>query len=68
MRQILPVVLGLSFGLFTAGAAFTAVVVIGLVPRFTARFNAAKRVFLFENSLMAGVIAGSVIGVYGDLI
>lgn len=64
LGQLLAGILGLSFGVFTAGAVFTTVIVIGLVPRFAARFHTAKKVFLYEEWVMAGSIAGGIYGVF----
>lgn len=62
--EIASAVIGFSFGLFTAGAVFTTIIVIGLVPRFAARFHTARKIFLYEGWVMAGSVAGGIYGVF----
>ena len=62
--ELLLGILGLGFGLFTAGAVFTTVIVVGLVPRFAGRFHTARKVFLYEEWVIAGSLAGGVYGVF----
>lgn len=57
-------ILGLGFGLFTAGAVFTTVIVVGLVPRFAGRFHTANKVFLYEEWVIAGSLLGGLYGVF----
>ena len=67
VNLVLLVVLGLGFGLFSAGAVFTTVIVIGLVPRFAARFHTARKVLLYEEWVEAGSILGGLYGVFHQL-
>ncbi len=66
-EQFLLALLGLSFGVFTAGGVFTTVIVVALVPRFAARFHTAYKIFLYEEWIVAGAIAGGIFGVYSHL-
>lgn len=66
-EQFLLAVLGLSFGFFTAGGVFTTVIVVALVPRFAARFHTAYKIFMYEEWIAAGAIAGGIFGVYSHL-
>lgn len=66
-EQLLLGILGVSFGVFTAGGVFTTVVVVALVPRFAARFHTAYRIFLYEEWVAAGAILGGICGVYSHL-
>lgn len=67
MEQLFLIVLGLSFGVFTAGGVFTTVIVVALVPRFAARFHTAYKIELYEEWIVAGAIAGGIFGVYSHL-
>ncbi len=67
MEQVLLVVLGLSFGVFTAGGVFTTVIVVALIPRFAARFHTAYKIEFYEEWIVAGAIAGGIFGVYSHL-
>lgn len=67
MEQMFLIVLGLSFGVFTAGGVFTTVIVVALVPRFAARFHTAYKIEFYEEWIVAGAIAGGIFGVYSHL-
>lgn len=67
MEQLFLVVLGLSFGVFTAGGVFTTVIVVALIPRFAARFHTAYKIEFYEEWIVAGSIAGGIFGVYSSL-
>jgi len=67
VEQVLLVVLGLSFGVFTAGGVFTTVIVVALIPRFAARFHTAYKIEFYEEWIVAGAIAGGIFGVYSHL-
>ncbi len=67
MEQLFLVLLGLSFGVFTAGGVFTTVIVVALVPRFAARFHTAYKIEFYEEWIVAGAIAGGIFGVYSHL-
>ncbi len=60
-------IVGIGFGLFTAGAVFTTVIVVGLVPRFAARFHTARKVFQYEEWVIAGSLLGGLYGVFQQL-
>ena len=62
--ELLLGILGLRFGLFTAGAVFTTVIVVGLVPRFAGRFHTARKVYWYEEWVIAGSLAGGGYGVF----
>jgi len=60
-------IMGLAFGFFTAGAVFTTVIIVGLVPRFAARFHTARKVFQYEEWVIAGSLFGGLYGVFHPL-
>lgn len=67
MEQFFLIVLGLSFGVFTAGGVFTTVIVVALIPRFAARFHTAYKIEFYEEWIVAGSIVGGIFGVYSHL-
>ncbi|MCM1102629.1 MAG: stage V sporulation protein AB [Clostridium sp.] len=67
MEQLLLAILGLGFGVFTAGGVFTTVIVVALIPRFAARFHTAYKIELYEEWIVAGAVAGGIFGVYSHL-
>lgn len=69
-EKIILSVLGCSFGLMTAGGVFTVLLAVGLIPRFAGKTHTGKKVFLYENMVVLGTIAGNVMSVfdqYGSL-
>ena len=67
MEQLFLALLGLSFGVFTAGGVFTTVIVVALIPRFAARFHTAYKIEFYEEWIVAGAITGGIFGVYSHL-
>lgn len=57
-------VVGLSFGLLAAAGVFTVLVAVGLVPRFAGKTHSADKVFLYEEMVVAGTIAGSFLSIF----
>ena len=69
LEKIFLVVLGGSFGLMTAGGVFTVLLAVGLIPRFAGKTHTGRCVFLYENMVILGTIAGnamSVLSAYGS--
>lgn len=57
-------VIGLSFGLLAAAGVFTVLVSVGLIPRFAGKTHTNRKVFLFEEMVVAGTITGGIISVF----
>lgn len=66
LRSILMIVIGISSGVVVAGGVFTVLIAVGLIPRFAGKMHIASRVFLLEELVICGTIAGSFLSVYGD--
>lgn len=58
--------LGTSYGLLSAAGVFTVLVAVGLVPRFAGKTHTAKKVFLFEEMVIFGTLAGCVVTVFPE--
>ena len=64
IKYLLTVFAFWGFGLLSSGGVFTVFVTVGLVPRFADKTHTAKKIVLYENSIVAGAIAGCLCSVY----
>ena len=64
LKQIFLAVVGTSFGVFAAGGVFTVLISVGLIPRFAGKLHVSRKVFLFEEAVVCGVIAGTFFSVF----
>ena len=70
LKQIFLAVCGLSFGLLASAGVFTVLISVGLIPRFAGKFHVAKKVFVLEEAVVFGTLAGSFFSVfhkYGEI-
>lgn len=56
--------MGTSFGLFAAGGVFTVLISVGLIPRFAGKMHVSRKVLLFEEAVVFGVMAGTFFSVF----
>lgn len=68
MRNIFLIVWSGSFGLLTSAGVFTVLVAIGLIPRFAGKTHTAGRVFLYEEMVIGGSIAGAIASIFSEYI
>lgn len=64
LRKLLLAVIGTSGGLLVSGGVFTVLISVGLVPRFAGRTHTGKRIFLYEEMIVLGTLAGNLISVF----
>ena len=64
LKQIFLVLVGTSFGMFAAGGVFTVLISVGLIPRFAGKMHVSKKVFLFEEAVVLGTLAGDFLSVF----
>ncbi len=64
LKQLFLALVGTSFGVFAAGGVFTVLISVGLIPRFAGKMHASKKVFLFEEAVVFGVMAGTFFSVF----
>lgn len=64
LRRIFLGVLGISFGMMTAGGVFTVLLAVGLIPRFAGKTHTGRKVTLYETMVMLGTLAGDVLSVF----
>lgn len=66
MRVLFLILLGASFGLLSAAGVFTVLTAVGLVPRFAGKTHTARKVFLYEEMVIFGTLAGCFISVFPE--
>ncbi|MBD5521845.1 MAG: hypothetical protein HDR03_11630 [Lachnospiraceae bacterium] len=66
IRQIFMAVLGTSFGFIVSGGVFTVLISVGLIPRFAGKMHIAKHIFILEEMVVLGAIAGGFFSIFSD--
>lgn len=66
IRQIFMALLGASFGLIVSGGVFTVLLSVGLIPRFVGKMHIAGKIFILEEMVVLGTLAGDFCSVFGD--
>lgn len=66
LRQFLLAVIGASSGLIVSAGVFTVLISVGLIPRFAGKMHVARRIFVLEETVVLGTIAGGFASVFGD--
>ncbi|MBQ3035957.1 MAG: stage V sporulation protein AB [Lachnospiraceae bacterium] len=56
-------ILGLFCGLMVSGGVFTALLALGLVPRFAGKTHTANHILTYESAVVSGCIIGGLFGV-----
>ena len=56
-------ILGIFCGLMVSGGVFTALLALGLVPRFAGKTHTAERILTYESAVVSGCIVGGLLGV-----
>ena len=64
INSILLGVVGLSAGMSVSGGVFTTLLAIGLVPRFAGKTHTADHIFLYEEMVVFGTIAGGTVSIF----
>ncbi len=66
LRQVLLAVIGVSAGLIVSAGVFTVLISVGLIPRFAGKMHVANKVFVLEEMVICGTLAGGFFSVFGD--
>ncbi len=61
--ELLISILGIFCGLMVSGGVFTALLALGLVPRFAGKTHTADRILTYESAVVSGCIVGGLLGV-----
>lgn len=56
-------IFGLFCGLMVSGGVFTALLALGLVPRFAGKTHTADHILTYESAVVSGCIVGGLLGV-----
>lgn len=64
LKSVFMAVFGLSFGFLVSAGVFTVLISVGLVPRFAGKTHTSKKVFLYEEMVVAGTLFGNFISVF----
>lgn len=64
IRQGILAFLGLCFGILVSGGVFTVLLSVGLIPRFAGKTHTNRKVFLYEEMVVAGTILGNVMSLF----
>ena len=66
IKQIFMAILGASFGFVVSGGVFTVLISVGLMPRFAGKMHIAGHIFILEEMVVLGTIAGDFLSVFSD--
>lgn len=66
LKQLFLFVCGLSFGLLSSAGVFTVLASVGLIPRFAGKMHVAKNIFVMEEAVIFGTLAGGIGSLYSD--
>lgn len=64
LKQIMLGFLGLCFGGFVSGGVFTVLLSVGLIPRFAGKTHTNRKVFLYEEMVVFGTLAGNILTIF----
>ncbi|MCM1048609.1 MAG: stage V sporulation protein AB [Clostridiales bacterium] len=66
IKQIFMAILGASFGMVVSGGVFTVLISVGLIPRFAGKMHIARNIFILEEMVVLGTIAGDFMSIFSD--
>ncbi len=64
IRTLFLIISGLGFGLLSSAGVFTVLVAVGLIPRFAGKTHTAKKIFIYEEMVVFGALAGCIVSVF----
>lgn len=66
LRQLLLAVIGVSSGLIVSAGVFTVLISVGLIPRFAGKMHVARKIFVLEEMVILGTLAGNFFSIFSD--
>lgn len=63
-QHVLLGIIGVSGGVLVSAGVFTVLLSVGLVPRFAGKTHTGKKIFLYEEMIVAGTLAGDFFSVF----
>ncbi len=67
LKQILLAVIGASSGIIVSAGVFTVLISVGLIPRFAGKMHVARKIFVLEEMVVFGTLAGGFFSIYSEL-
>lgn len=64
LKYVFLIFIGLASGVLIAGGYVALISMLGVIPRFAGITKTAKRIMLYENCMILGVILGNVVDLY----
>lgn len=68
LSQILLAVIGLGAGILVSAGVFTVLLSVGLVPRFAGKTHTGKKIFLYEEMVVFGTLAGCLASIFPEML
>lgn len=65
-QRIFLAVIGISGGILVSAGVFTVLLAVGLVPRFAGKTHTGAHIFLYEEMVVLGTLAGDFFSVFTD--
>lgn len=65
-KQIFLGIIGISSGILVSAGVFTVLLAVGLVPRFAGKTHTGRKIFLYEEMVVLGTLAGDFLSVFTD--
>ena len=66
LRQLLLAIIGVSSGLIVSAGVFTVLISVGLIPRFAGKMHVARKIFVLEEMVVLGTLAGSFFSIFSN--
>ena len=66
VKQFLLGVIGISSGLIVSAGVFTVLISVGLIPRFAGKMHVARKIFVLEEAVVIGTLAGGFFSIFSD--
>lgn len=66
IEQFLLGVIGISSGLIVSAGVFTVLISVGLIPRFAGKMHVARKIFVLEEMVVLGTLAGGFFSIFSD--
>lgn len=68
LREVFLGILGICFGMMTAGGVFTVLLAVGLIPRFAGRTHTGGHVMRYETMVILGTMAGDLFSLFPEIL
>lgn len=65
-KQLFMGIVGLSAGILISAGVFTVLLAVGLVPRFAGKTHSSRHIFLYEEMVVLGTLAGDYFSIFLD--